>query len=203
MDSFLRAAVPEPFTILGLRLRPFCIGYALLLQRFECEPVQNLDQLVRAVLICSRPVADAGQVLEEVTSLQLADWARKIGATKKAGKRAGGKAGTSFNAAEKIALFHDYISEHSHHGPKIVQEEELDLSDTPFLQHLKITLMSRLQYSAQEALELPFSLALWDYYSFWETRGRAEIVGERRTAMHDLANSMDQAIREAVAQGKN
>jgi hypothetical protein len=178
VDNFLLAALPEPFTILGQRLLPLSIGRVLYLQRFGCDPVTCLDQLLRAIIICSRPLPEVGPAFSDPhLADQLAKWSKDIG---------------KFDLAEKIDLFHEYVSEHTTRGPIVLEEDEggSPSADAPWLHHLTVTLCSALGYSRAEALELPYSLALWDYYGYWETKGRAHILGDRRRQMHDLANIM-------------
>src|SRR5438876_959627 len=57
--AYFQAAIPEPFTILGLRLKPLSLGRYRLLKRFGCafvaeeETGANIEDLIIGVLVCS------------------------------------------------------------------------------------------------------------------------------------------------------
>jgi len=67
-DDFYSVAIPEPTTILGLRLRPFSLGHVLLLHRVkssfvtEGEP-QTLDDIALSVLLCALSYDDGCALL--------------------------------------------------------------------------------------------------------------------------------------------
>jgi hypothetical protein len=187
MDPFLQAALPDPFTILGRRLEPLSIGHLLFLQRFDCDPVLTLDQLLRAVYICCRPPGEVGAALSD-RSLRpkLRAWARAIG---------------PFNLPAKLKLWRDYVEHHITARPQLLQEEEPGggpVLGAPWLQHLKVTLISKLGYTHTEALSIPYGQAIWDYYTFWENAGRAELFGPEHQRMRDLANQMDEETKAAL-----
>lgn len=54
--DYIKSAVPEPMAILGLRLRPFCIGHFNLLTRFNCSFVcgglPTIPDLTLGLLVC-------------------------------------------------------------------------------------------------------------------------------------------------------
>lgn len=192
MDNFCLAAIPEPFTILGKRLEPLSIGHLLALERFGCDPVVTLDQLIQAVIICSRPPDQIPAAFSDRwLRFKLWFWAWRLG---------------KFNPADKIDLFHEYLHEHTRHGPEIMSEEDETGGPTcgaPWLQHVKVTLTSKIGYSPAEALAAPYAVAIWDYYTYWESEGRADIYGEQRQRMHDLANAMHEQTLASVANQRN
>jgi hypothetical protein len=101
--AFTRAAVPEPYRILGRRMLPFFLGHEILFQRFnvawsiENPGVPEYPDLIMGVLICSRPPE---QMLTEMKSrwfpLRLWAWGKICGA---------------FDPFAKARLFRDYMRE--------------------------------------------------------------------------------------------
>lgn len=181
--DYLEQICPPPFRILGLRLLPLSIGRAILLQRHGCDPVIDFAGLVTAVLICSRECVDLEPTLSDPwLPVKLRLWRIRCG---------------RFDASEKLELFHSYIRAHNT-GPKIYQEDTPGtLPGAPWLQHLRVHLMSKCGWSHHDVQELPYSQALWDYYTFWENEGQAEILGDDHHEMRALANEF-QARQDAA-----
>jgi len=200
LPDYLKAAFPDPFTVLGKRLHPFSLGHALLLRRFECDPVETLDQLIRAVIICSRPAARVLEAFDDPRlNWKLKWWSFRLRRLDRKRSKRSAEHRSAPTIKDRIALFHEYIACHTGNGPRVLESEEFGTggpSGAPFLQHLRTTLISRLHYSPAEAMDAPYSLALWDYYTYWENEGRADIHSEERLAWHDLANAMDGQTRE-------
>lgn len=91
LNEFLKAAVPNPVTCLGARLRPFSLGAFFLLQRFdnsflkfqELSPEQSqflpTGDLLQGVIACSLPFAEAQASLSDPDLLkELADWSKRL-----------------------------------------------------------------------------------------------------------------------------
>ena len=190
MVNYLNTAVPEPMAILGQRLHPLTIGHLLLLDRFGCAPVDSSDALITAVLICSRPVDDVVPTLEDrwlPFKLRILRW------------RLGG-----IDWSSKIKLWEQWLQEQTA-APTVIRKGDggdLKHSATPFLQHLKVTLQSKLNYSPAEAFAAPFSQALWDYYVFHELEGTMEIAdADERRAMRKMADDNHDAwVEQATAE---
>jgi len=190
VGDYLNTAVPEPMAILGQRLHPLSIGHLLLLDRFGCVPVNSSDSLITAVLICSRPVDDVVPTLED-RWLPLKLWILRW--------RLG-----EVDWTAKIKLWEQWLTEQTS-APTVIKKTEggdLKHSATPFLQHLKVTLQSKLNYSPAEAFAAPFSQALWDYYVFHELEGTMEIAdAEERKAMRKMADdNHDEWVKQAIAE---
>ena len=79
-DEFLDIAVQEPTTLLGLELKPLTIGHCLLLDKFKCSPVEDVDGLITAVLICSRDHDQFQNFLDDrLLDWKMRLWHRRIG----------------------------------------------------------------------------------------------------------------------------
>ena len=155
---------PEPRTILGKRLEALSLGHVFLLQRFGCYPVQSYSGLITAVLVCSRPCRDVLPTLaDKWLPLKLWVW----------GKRAG-----KFNPYEKILAFNEYLEEYSRR-PELLPFDSFEptgLPGSPFLQHLRVALLSRCGWTLEMIDSEPLSQAFWDYYTYWEIEDRVRIA---------------------------
>ena len=125
--------------LLGQKLKPLTIGHLFLLERFECLPVEDIDQLIFAVLICSHDHEEVIPALENRwTNLKIRFWSWRLG---------------KVDWLSKYELWQEYY-ERSTATPCVVQKRDNDIGDsaTPFLQHVKVTLQSKLNYTPPIAL---------------------------------------------------
>lgn len=187
MADFIETAVPEPVVLLGQRLKPLTIGHLFLLERFECLPVNDHEQLVLAVIICSHNHDEVMPVLEDRWwNWRMRIWRWRLG---------------NFDWQEKYRLWNEYLEE-GMATPCAVSKSDNDglkNSATPFLQHLKTTLQAKLNYSPSEALAAPYSQAAWDYYTYHELEGTVEIADrEKRKEMAEWVNENHDALIKDV-----
>lgn len=162
--SYATAALPEPFRILGLRLRPFSLGHYLLLQRFcpaALAPERiELADLLLAVLICSLQHAEFLAFIEQKNfAREIARWGKRIGL---------------FDVEEKSALFQLYLAA-SLREPDYLPLQPAD-EGGDWAQSLKLTLTTRLNHSEAEALDMPLSKALADYFKLAENEGLIRLL---------------------------
>ena len=77
-------------------------------------------------------------------------------------------------------------------------------SATPFLQHLKVTLQSKLSYSPAAVLNTPYSQAIWDYYTLHEIEGTVDIDDseDRKKMAEWIDANHDDLIKKVVEMGK-
>lgn len=160
--SYATAAVPDPYRILGLRLKPFALGHYLLLQRFGCAFIQeeigtaSVEDLILGVLVCSMTHREFLEFLEQKNFLkQTQAWGKKLGL---------------IDFQEKALLFQQYLKQ-GLHEPDYVALKPQNTGGGDWAQNLKITLMTQLNYTENQALELPLSQALADYYKLAESEG--------------------------------
>ncbi len=182
--GYLLAAIPEPFTVLGQRLKPFCLGHELLFQRFNisfavgAEDAPEYSDLIAGVLICANTYEDG---LDDLTSrwlpLKLRFWGWRCG---------------NFDVGEKIRLFQDYIDAHTKQPEYTRDGGESSEPGAPFIQSLKVTQMSEFGMSESEALNTPFSVALWNYLTLQENKGAIHIVNDADRERWKIAADRDQ-----------
>ena len=192
-EIYLRLTIPEPTIILGQQLLPLSIGHLLYLDRLGLAPPETPAKLVSAILICTRRVDDALPTLQDNwLELKVRLWLFRV---------------SPFSAIdwdEAFASFADYISTGTEAPSAINLNDEggtIEDSGTPFLQNLKVTLQSRLNYSPDEAINCAFTSAVWDYYAWHESEGNVRVCDrEKRAEMKSRSDEEhDSLIAEAIA----
>jgi|TARA_Y100000310_G_scaffold276414_1_gene293526 hypothetical protein len=160
--DYARVLVGESYRISGYDLRPLQVGHLPLLEAIGCEPVETPEQLAMAILVCRHDWKDSRDLLFHRRFLNARLWliARRI-------------------------LRHGYPSRMEHWGeyvrlnttlPEIATEETASKSSgTPFMQHLRTTLIGRCNYNPDTVMSAPYLQAMWDYISHWETEGQCDI----------------------------
>lgn len=179
-NEFLENILPAPFTVLGKRLKPFSIGRAILLQRFDCYPVTDFEKLITAVVICSRPCKEVLDALADPwLSVKLRLWSFRLG---------------KFDPMAKIVFFNQYLRAYSSCPDTFSVDsfEEDSIPGAPFLQHMRVVLRSEIGWTQEEIDEAPLSQAYWDYFTYWELKDRVRIVDME----HDFERSLVESANE-------
>lgn len=158
--GYAQATIPEPYRILGLRLRPFSLGHWLLMQRFNCAFIgteaTDKSDLLTGVLICSMRYQEFLQFIEQKDfHKQIIKWGKRVG---------------MLDLDDRGKLFQTYLKD-SLSEPAYVELRPGGDGVGDWAQNLKITLMTRLGYTELEALDMPLSKALADYYKLAESDG--------------------------------
>jgi hypothetical protein len=191
--DYAAAMFPDPVRILGVRLRPYCIGHALLLQRIGSPYVaedggrrteSGLGDLFMALWICSQPWDQAEARLRSRRARWLLKWW-----SWQFHQQPDTQAALAFVCAE-TQLFR-YIG-HAWRGPTLWEKQRTGPVETPgapLLAHLKVTLMSSLHCSQHQALSWPVRAALFDYATHAERAGQVGIVSE------EDESAVDECIR--------
>lgn len=165
--DYFAATIPEPWQILGLRLRPFSLGHYKLLRRFDCAFVSDektkasVDDLILGVLACSRSPQEFLSMLNLPNFKQDAnDWGKALGV---------------FVLEEKVKMFADYIREHSK-IPPYWEEGDSKPSGAHWSQCVEVSLRSKLGWTSEEIDTLPLSKAFADYFKHAENEGMIRLM---------------------------
>jgi hypothetical protein len=219
VDTEFSAAIPEPYQILGLRLRPLSLGRYRLLRRFSCAFVSDesttaaIADLLLGVAVCSMRCDEFLKCVDDGTYSEfLKRWAKRIGATPPWYLR--GKYGRilsltfigkhwrknhSFNFVEKMELFKNFIAE-SQNFPNYAATQT---SDTVITSHwstvLEISLRSELGWTNEEINEAPLSKAISDHFRHLESQGLVRIFDESDLELgRQNAEALEAAMKGSV-----
>lgn len=165
--DYFTAAIPEPWQILGLRLKSFSLGHYRILKRFKCAFVDDetsqvtREDLIFGVLVCSMTPKEFMQLLNE---------GDLVGEAQKWGEKCG-----LFDLNEKAQLFKDYIDAHSV-VPPYWEGEEGKPSGAHWAQCVESTLRSKLGWTDEEIDTQPLSKAFADYFKQAENDGMIKLM---------------------------
>lgn len=183
MTGFSRVAVPEAWTILGLRLLPFSIGHWIILDALESpfspsDPSPATEQeLVAAVWACSNTYESAVSWFNSPwLPFRLWLWRKQRGRC---------------DMQAKASMFRDYITAAVSGLPEAWGEdgkEHQRARGIPFPQSLKVSMMSNMGMSASQALNYPVAMAVWDHVTLRAQKEDLEIVTDEERELWKLAN---------------
>jgi hypothetical protein len=203
-NNFFAAAYPEPWQVLGVKLRPFSLGHYLKLSRLGCAFVSDkeehatLSDLLLGVVVCSMPTTvdqeqdpfwqwlgrrSGGWRWQCYRAWQ---WLRRKPVASPAEYDAfvwGRKVG-EIDLSEKVRLFADYMDKCSA-APAYVEEHQSGppkASGAHWTQAVLASLVSKCGYTMQEALNVPVSRALADFLKQAETDGAVRLIPEEAFA---------------------
>lgn len=189
--DFFTAAIPEPVTILGVRLRAFSLGHVLLLNRFGnaygIGTAPALPDLIQAVVICSQDYQSALADMDNPALPKwVSDWQRSIQPRNKFGIR---KSELGFSVPAKLLEFAEYIRAGSTFPIFSVEDNKAGTKiDVPLVQSVKVCLQSKMGLSEDEVLNRPWGLCLWDYFTIHAIDGHCRI-----TEIEDYSDLQKQA----------
>jgi len=196
-ETYLRLTLPEPTVILGQELLPLSLGHLLFLERLNLLPATEPDQIVLAILICTRTTDDIIPTIQDNwLGTKIRFWLWRFSPFR------------AIDWGKQSEALGKYVSEGTQTPSTISLHEKGDNnlanSGTPFLQHIKATLQSKLNYSPAEATDCPYVQAMWDYYSYHETEGNVMVCDrDHRKAMKDLADRNHDALIAEALQSRN
>jgi hypothetical protein len=187
--AYFSAAVPEPFRVLGLTLRPLSLGRYRLLQRFECAFVADgaasadMPDLLIGVLICSMRCdefltwANSPDFAKDVRA-----WSARISpwpwVSRLPGMGKWWRRNHSFDALEKLQLFRRYVEEGSR-VPKFWDEGSGGQgSGAHWAQGVEVALRAEVGWTKEEIDEEPLSKAMADYCKWLEAGGQIRLMTE-------------------------
>jgi hypothetical protein len=190
--SYFKAAIPEPHTILGQRLRPFSLGHYLILSRFgspfvsEGNAVAGRDDLIFAVLVCTMKYDEFFEfIFSEDCDAQVTSWGKNVG---------------PFDINEKVMAFQKYFLEGTQ-MPKFWEEQSKPASPsgTHWSQAMMVTLTSQVNYTHDQVLNHPFTQVVADYLRHCEVNGTVRMMTDEELAM--IAEAKLAAEKEAATCG--
>jgi hypothetical protein len=183
--EYHETAIPEPVAVLGIRLRPFSIGHALLLRRFEAEGA-DVESLLFGVLVCARDYNGALDLLLSPRRLALECW--KLGLRVRF-------SGTSL--FEAINMFRQYVKNGSDHVEFYDDGKERRRIAAPPVAIVKVFLQRELGLSENDALNMPLGKGISEMLIARAMAGDCELIDEQER--QDLAELMKPFTAEEEA----
>lgn len=194
-DAYYKAAAPQPWTILGLELRPFSAGHLILLNRIESpfvgasnDEITWLD-LAMAIAICSKPFEEGLALLNET------DLCDQIGAWLAQYQAAGGQ----LDLPAKVAEFGEYLNEGNETPGYLYKEGGSEIGDVPVVQVVKAFLLSKTSMSEEKFLDRSWALSIWDFLSIQAQEGQVTLCS--RETVSD-AQAVAANLHRLLAEGK-
>lgn len=184
--EYFKATIPEPYQILGVRLKPLTLHHCILMQWAGVsfvktdDAVADYSDLLLGVLICSKNWNE-GEFENHLFSRREfvwwnpATWFKQSPILEDAsnwGKRAG-----LFDLKEKVELFKKYVDTQSEEPAYWDGENASDSqSGAHWIQCVLLTLTANLGYARQEALHSPLPQILADYFRYAEMNGVVKLM---------------------------
>lgn len=198
--GYYRAAIPEPFNILGKRLLPLSLGHITTLSRLDSpffsetkQPVAVGD-LALAVAVCSLDYeAGVRLVQSPETPTRMRKWGRRL-----CNHPVFWWKDRGIDWKSKIDLFVEYLRIGSEAPGWIIGGEMSKASsevNAPSHQVVKVVLLSKTNLSESEIMNRPWSLCLWDFITLRAIDGQVNIVeqGHMQKAFEE-ANMIQERI---------
>jgi hypothetical protein len=173
-SDYYLAAIPEPVTLLGLRLKPFSLGHVVLLHRIESSfvvgGVPTCDDLAASVLICAQDYREAIESFNnpDLTKF-MARWFKKLtwrGWFKRRG---------FVDLEAKAKEFAEYVKNGSKLPYYSFTEADVKESHQEPVQSVKIALMTKTTLTESELMDRPWGLCLQDFIALQVMEGKCQI----------------------------
>lgn len=207
IDAFYLAAVPEPWTILGLKLRPFSLGHIILLHRIESAfvtaGIPTYDDLALSVFICSRTYEEALAAFDDKgLGRFMSAWARALTGGDKWAVRWGWRKGKVIDLASNCRDFANYISAHSKIPSYDFNPADFSQMDCPEVQLVKVRLMREMHFTESELLNRCWALCLWDYVTLQASEGKVKMIAaQAKEDALSIANELLAKIQAGKVKG--
>ena len=162
-ELFRRMTLPTRFRVLGLRLVTFTVGHARLLDRIELDEINDGASCLLAAKLCSMPADEAERwISSRFLGLRMIWLAFGRGRLMR----------SPDEVNKAVRVFAEYLDE-STRIPVYESKGEGEgrKLGTPFAQHLRAVLLSKLGYSPDEVDRTPYLQAMWDYVGHMEAEG--------------------------------
>lgn len=208
-EDYFSRAIPEPYCILGLKLRPLSVGRYRLLKRFNVAFVADeaaeatVQDLLLGVLICSMRVEEFVEFAASPNfTKEVRRWSRAIFphpwicALPFIGKWWRGR--HAFNIVEKMNLFERYIADAQKIPRYTMRHNSPSTNQAHWSHNIEICLRSELGWTGEEINEQPLSKALADYFRHAENQGTIRVLSDEDFEMADYNAKQIEAALAAM-----
>jgi hypothetical protein len=218
---YAEAVLPKPYTILGVKLKPFCIGHYFHMQKEGCSIVDNLaslsmSDLLLALFVCHHSYEDFRDVMDGYRIFYPFGYRIKIkgrmvwnkSKTRKIPKHfkkfcerwskalaKHRKQNPDFRLIEHINKFLDYVNAGSATPDYTVNVESDGQSGGHPLQAIIMTLVSDCGYTMSEAFNFPLVRCNADFAKHLERNGAVTFWTDEQIEQFKQLNQLGDAKR--------
>ena len=185
--NYGNAILPTTYTICGVELKPFCLGYLILLEQtgnpLVAPDVNNVGLqegilwLFQAILVCSMTYEDNVKVLNsEKEYKELCDMFTK-------NLHENMKADNKWNFMEKMYMFKEYLQ---YHMDMPIYSEERQSTETPSGSDWKqniFVIFKKLGYSESDILNMNMKKLFYEWTSYAESEGAIKVMSKTDVEM--------------------
>lgn len=164
-----RLTLPDVYRVFGVRMATFTVGHARLLDRLELAEIGDGSQALLFALLCRfKTAAQADKWL----CSRFLSWSLVLWTNRKRRLLA-----NPIEVTAAVEAIRDYLDASTQVPAYYSKHKSSDgeAIGSPFSQHLRTILISKLGYSPQSVDETPFLQAMWDYLSYMEAEGHISI----------------------------
>jgi hypothetical protein len=207
MNDFYLAEIPEPVTLLGLRLRPFSLGHKLLLHRVESAFVSGgqvtYDDLALSIFLCAQTFREGIASFSDPDLPRfMARWHRKL--TGDAWwRRILRLTVQPVELKEKSEAFARYIEDGSRIPYYDVPADRIGSSEIETVHAVQLTLMAKTTLTEAELLDRPWGRCLFDYVALQAMEDKCTIrdksaIDDARDVANRIAAKLNQRRNGAI-----
>ncbi len=219
MDRFIEAAMPQRWTICGVRLKPFSLGHHLLLWKVGSPFVTataadaGWGDVLLGLAICSRKFCNAAAMLEAcwlpwlvkwyALQVRVRIWWNVLTLTTESEPDRPTDNADRNGPGVKAALFARYVAKGSE-GPNFFRKETSRAVDDgiSWAHAMLITLTAHRRHTTEEALNMPLSLAKWEYAAYFQENGAIQIKTFTHDRLFKLAEEEKAKLQKATKESE-
>lgn len=197
--SYAQTVLPRPYVILGIKLKPFCIGHYLNMANHGCsialggkDDFLTMKDLLLALFICHHSYEDFLDIMDGYRIFYPFGYRIRIRSNNYFTRfaRKWGKAvhrhmqrNKEFNLLEHYGLFKKYMNEGCEMPPHWNEDEdEGRKGGGSWIQAVTMTMKGKCGYSETEALNFPQARTLADFTKHLESKGLVTMWTEQEIA---------------------
>lgn len=193
--EYFKATVPEPWTILGLDLKPFSAGHLAILHRIESPLVGASDaapewmDLALALAICSKRFQEGIELLNDPNlSEEIGQWLASVSSER-----------GELQLDAELEKFLDYLQAGCVCPEYIYKEGGSDIGDVPPVQFVRAFLMSNTSITSDEFWNQPWALSMWDFLTIQAQKGHLRLCSGETIAD---AQKVGENLARLISEGK-
>jgi hypothetical protein len=191
LDQYVQSSIPEPYTILGVTLRPLSLGHLILMKKYGCAWAEDSERtsvsifdLLIAIAICCRKYQEFIDWFAnaEERNAWLNKWFKSI--------RLDCRRTENWSISNKMSLFNMYRKEGIVVPMYFNEDEDKSFdkeSGAHWIQNVITLLVTEGRYTENEIYDIPLSKALVEYFKILENKGVITFMADWQIEQIDTA----------------